>query len=474
MSAGGFREDWFGAMSTHKSTKKKRKPQPYKPGNRAWSVVGYDLTEEHIREFTRGRKPHVKAVGIVHDRDPGSREHGHVFFFDSKTKRSAEAVARLFPVPVIVKPFIYHPGESGPVKGKHAPARGARYCTHEHPEQQAKGKALYGDEEVIASPGWDWRADVDALNAYEGIDPAKSAKQTLVDRLTDRILDGELTARDVARTHRRTYKTKVPAFWEGYEKRAEQWRADDRAAEERQQQEAQQVEESRLYAEQQEAAQKAREEAAEAEAREEARRAAEEAERAAQRAQEAAEEAARREDERREHEERLATDPEYRAEHERQAAVEKAEMREKIEKSKASRKTQMREHRLDMLKLRGHLKLWEECCALDAAVVLREGHLEARAEERGAWHQSNDCEEGCVNDAEHEPGDGDGQCFDIDIAGEDDPVLAAMIARSNEAEEAADGGRFFVERTALDGLDRKAAAVLARYEKKHARGSRRG
>ncbi|WP_202381337.1 hypothetical protein [Leucobacter chromiireducens] len=461
-------------MSTHKSTKKKRKPPPYKPGNRAWSVVGHDLTEEHIREFVGGRKPHVKAVGIVHDRDPGSREHGHVFFFDPKTKRSAEAVQRMLPVPVIVKPFIYHPDEPGPMKGKHAPARGARYCTHEHPEQQAKGKALYGDDEVIASPGWDWRADVDALNAYEGIDPAKAAKQTLVDRLTDRILDGELTARDVRRMHSKTYKDRGPAFWEGYEKRAEQWRADDREVEERQQREAQQVEESRLYAEQQEAAQKAREEAEKREAEAEAQRAAEEAQRAAQEAREAEEAAARREDERREHEERLATDPEYRAEHERQLAREKAEARAAHEEAEASRKAQKRDLKLWHLKDRGHLKFWEEWCALEEAQELRVARLEERATERAAWHEANGCEVGCVNDAEHEPGDEEGQCFDGDIAGDDDPVMRAMLDRSNEVEEAADGGRFFVNRATLDGLDRKAAAMLARYEKKHTRGSRRG
>lgn len=38
-----------------------------------------------------------------------------------------------------------------------------RYLTHEDAEQQALGKVRYPDEKVHASPGWDWRAEVDEV-----------------------------------------------------------------------------------------------------------------------------------------------------------------------------------------------------------------------------------------------------------------------------------------------------------------------
>ena len=83
---------------------------------------------------------------------------------------------------------------------KFAMTRGARYNTHEHPNQQALGKARYGDDEMIATPGWDWRADVDSLNAREKVDPERPARLAVIERFADRVLAGELTARDMFST----------------------------------------------------------------------------------------------------------------------------------------------------------------------------------------------------------------------------------------------------------------------------------
>lgn len=189
------------------------------------------LTRAHIAEFIAAHpQEHFRAIGVNHDRDPGTEVHGHVFFYDSRTARAEAAVRRMFSVPVVVTPYIIHPGEPGSDRGKFAMARAARYCTHEHPEQQALGKALYTDAEQIASRGWDWRADVDQLNAYERVDPTKPAKLTMIQQLEDRVRAGELTARDVYRRYPDVYRLKPISHWNSVQTQGERWRRDDHMA----------------------------------------------------------------------------------------------------------------------------------------------------------------------------------------------------------------------------------------------------
>lgn len=223
--------------------------------HRTWSVVSNALTREMLEEFI-ATHPNDLAHGGIHDRDPGTETHGHIFY-RSKTQRTAEAIQRKFPVPVIVKPFIVHPGEPGTDRGKFAMARGARYNTHEHPDQQALGKARYGDDEMIATPGWDWRAEVDALNAREGVDPERPARLTVIERLSNRVVEGELTARDVHRTNAKIYMAKGPGHWSQLERTATEWKRQEaertarRIYEERRQaEESDRAERIRLAAEQ--------------------------------------------------------------------------------------------------------------------------------------------------------------------------------------------------------------------------------
>ena len=223
--------------------------------HRAWSIVSKALTGEMIEEFVAVH-PCDLAHGAIHDRDPGTEVHGHLFFY-SKTQRTAAAIQRKFPVPVIVTPFIAHPGEPGTDRGKFAMARGARYNTHEHPDQQALGKARYGDDEMIATPGWDWRAEVDALNAREHVDPERPARLTVIDRYSQRVLDGELTALDVYHQNKRIYLAKSTGHWTQLERQASEWKRQKaeetarRAYEERRQAaEAEQAERTRLATEQ--------------------------------------------------------------------------------------------------------------------------------------------------------------------------------------------------------------------------------
>lgn len=225
------------------------------PRCRGWSIVSNAFTREMIEDFVAAH-PGDLGHGAIHDRDPGTEVHGHLFFY-SKTQRTAAAMQRKFPVPVIVTPFIAHPGEPGTDRGKFAMARGARYNTHEHPDQQALGKARYGDDEMIATPGWDWRAEVDALNARENVDPERPARLTVVDRFSQRVLAGELTARDVHRQNKKIYLAKSTTYWAGLERQAAEWKRQDveetalRVYEERQQSaQADQAEQSRLAEEQ--------------------------------------------------------------------------------------------------------------------------------------------------------------------------------------------------------------------------------
>ncbi|MCG2621766.1 hypothetical protein LVY72_07520 [Arthrobacter sp. I2-34] len=240
--------------------------------HRAFSIVSKALTREMIEEFVAAH-PNDRVHGVIHDRDPGTDEHAHVFWY-SKTQRTPAAVQRKFPVPVIVRPFIYHPGEPGTDRGKFAMARAARYNTHEHPDQQALGKARYGDDEMIATPGWDWRADVDALNAREHVDPERPARLTLIERLAKRVLAGELTARDVHRQNEKIYLAKGPSYWARLEHTAAEWKRQEaeeterRAYEERRQAEeaeqverAEQAERERQAADEREAAERAEREA---------------------------------------------------------------------------------------------------------------------------------------------------------------------------------------------------------------------
>lgn len=315
----------------------KNTPHPTRqkpPRHRAWSIVSNALTREMIEEFVADH-PRDRAHGAVHDRDPGTQVHGHIFFY-SKTQRTAAAMQRKFPVPVIVKPFISHPGEPGTDRGKFAMARGTRYNTHEHPDQQALGKARYGDDEIIATPGWAWRAEVDALNAREKIDPERPARLAVIDRFADRVLAGELTARDVHNQNKRIYLAKSPGFWSQLERQAAEWKLQDaadaarRALEERRQAaEAEQAEQRRLAAEQ---AERERQAAAD-------RAAAVQAERAAEALQQAQAQAARKEalEAQRatpEDQERIAAEQ---AEHERDDLIDMVAMLNEVKGSRRSR-----------------------------------------------------------------------------------------------------------------------------------------
>lgn len=151
---------------------------------RRFRVVSQTLARDAVAHaFDR---PNVERyAGIVHDKDRGVRKHVHVIFA-LRDARSYETVANMLQVPVeLVRPVVGQRGDP------HSFARAVRYLTHESPTEQAKGKHLYADSEVFASPSYDWRAEVDALRAHEGHIPP------LLDRLREAVLKGERSARSV-------------------------------------------------------------------------------------------------------------------------------------------------------------------------------------------------------------------------------------------------------------------------------------
>ena len=131
-------------------------------------------------------RPNVERyAGIVHDKDLYVHEHAHVVL-EMRDGRTFQTVANMLGVPLIlVSPVI---GQKGDLFSF---ARAVRYLTHESPNEQAKGKYRYPDEEVFASIGYDWRGEIDALTGRETYSPA------LLDQLKLQVLLGERSARSV-------------------------------------------------------------------------------------------------------------------------------------------------------------------------------------------------------------------------------------------------------------------------------------
>ncbi|MGO4689461.1 Rep family protein [Glaciibacter sp. 2TAF33] len=156
--------------------------QPKRP--RRFRVASQTLNRDSIAHALD--RPNVtRYAGIVHDKDPDVRTHAHVVF-ELSDGRTFQTVANMLNVPLIlVRSVIGQRGDT------HSFARAVRYLTHETPTEQAKGKYRYADEEVFASAGYKWRAEVDALSAQDRY------QLPLLDRLKIQVLHGDRSARSV-------------------------------------------------------------------------------------------------------------------------------------------------------------------------------------------------------------------------------------------------------------------------------------
>lgn len=139
-------------------------------------------------------RPNVKRyAGIVHDRDPDVKTHSHVVF-ELIDGRTVTTVANMLDVPqFLVLPVFGTKGD------RYSFARAIRYFLHESPTEQAKGKARYTHDGIFASEGFDWKAEVDALNAREGHQPP------LLDRIKMEVLHGKRSVRSVLDDHPEIY-----------------------------------------------------------------------------------------------------------------------------------------------------------------------------------------------------------------------------------------------------------------------------
>lgn len=151
---------------------------------RRFRVASRTLTRGSITEAL-ARPNVVKFAGIVHNMDYGVYTHCHAVFA-LQDARSLATAANMLAVPTaLVRPVIGQRGDP------YSFARAVRYLTHESPTEQAKGKHRYSDDEVFASEGYDWRAEVDGLRAREGDIPS------LLDRVRLDVLQGRRSARSV-------------------------------------------------------------------------------------------------------------------------------------------------------------------------------------------------------------------------------------------------------------------------------------
>lgn len=172
------------------------------PRHRRFKVTSKLLTRTQFEEGVD--RPNVKRyVGVVHDRD-GVDPHlqGCIELVETRTVATVE---RMFRSDVQVQPLVNTKGDP------HSWARYIRYLTHESPYEQAKGKARYEDEDIFATPGYDWRADVDALTSKEGY------KVPLLEEIKSKLMIIELTPLDVKEMHPELYSKNYAAINQAYE-----------------------------------------------------------------------------------------------------------------------------------------------------------------------------------------------------------------------------------------------------------------
>lgn len=172
------------------------------PRHRRFKVTSKLLTRTQFLEGVD--RPNVKRyVGVVHDRD-GVDPHvqGCIELVETRTVATVE---RMFGCDVQVQPLVNTKGDP------HSWARYIRYLLHESPYEQAKGKARYEDEEIFATPGYDWRAEVDALTSKEGY------KVPLLEEIKSKLMVIELTPLDVKEMHPELYAKNYAAINQAYE-----------------------------------------------------------------------------------------------------------------------------------------------------------------------------------------------------------------------------------------------------------------
>jgi len=151
--------------------------------HRRFDVVSAAITRKSIEQALD--RPNVaRYVGIIHDKDPGAAVRARVVF-ELVEARSARMVANMLGVDLAcVRPLVGQRGD------RYSFPRAVRRLTHEAPTDKAEGKHQ-SDEKIFASPGYNWRAEIDLLASQEDGSPSQ------LSRLKLQVLLGERTARSI-------------------------------------------------------------------------------------------------------------------------------------------------------------------------------------------------------------------------------------------------------------------------------------
>lgn len=159
------------------------------------------LSEEHI-ERTLAKKGYKHWAWILHDKDEYSAQDARTM--DGAVEGRMKAVG--YHVAILRKSFASIaqiaqafgvPPEAVEPKPPSAFMDLVEYLTHENPNQQAKGKHLYGDDEVHTSPDWDWRAELEEHKLARSYKAGNRANAKKVAALSQAINLGEMTLRQV-------------------------------------------------------------------------------------------------------------------------------------------------------------------------------------------------------------------------------------------------------------------------------------
>lgn len=187
------------------------------------TYLGTDLvlmTPEQIVAAV-AKKGMTRWASILHDKDRYSVEeaakipsavagapkadHFHIAV-ERKSFASLGVIARAFKVPP----------SAVELKPQGAFLDLVEYLTHEHPNQVAKGKHVYADDEVQAS--FDWRPELDDHKLARSFKAGQRANAKKLDALMLSVMHGQLTLRQVRELHPVEYGRNLDNF--------KRWRAD--------------------------------------------------------------------------------------------------------------------------------------------------------------------------------------------------------------------------------------------------------
>lgn len=146
-----------------------------RPGMTLWAYIGHDADTYSEEDIAR-RRDHAPEDAQVGDPKP---LHVHNVVL-RKSEASVMTIAKAFGVPP----------QNVEVKSTRAYPYLCEYLTHEHPDQQDKGKHLYERDEVVTN-------DPNIWDKVDGLKEKRTKKKVDEKAIFKKVSDGELTLADV-------------------------------------------------------------------------------------------------------------------------------------------------------------------------------------------------------------------------------------------------------------------------------------